>query len=155
MIFGLFKKVSTYSRKPFLFKILFVVSWCLLGLSRIVILIVKFKRVARIFGATSNLAPQIPVISEEQESRAKTIGQAVRTAAGYTPWNSNCFPQALSAVILLRLFRVPYSLFFGVKNEATDGSLIAHCWIASGRIAVTGGRPFHKYAVVGTFLFEA
>ena len=150
----LFQKIARYLQKPVRFQGLFILSLGLLGICRLAIIAVKFRRLARYFGAEQSLTPQIPVIDAIQTQRAKSIGQAVRTAAGYTFWRSDCFPQALTALILLKWYQVPYTLFFGVDNKDPQGELIAHCWIASGRIAVTGGRPFHKYTIVGVFLSD-
>jgi len=70
-------------------------------------------------------------------------------ASRYTPWDSNCFPQAVVARGLLGLYRVPYCLFFGVRRH--QGRFDAHAWIATGPIRVTGQYSFNHYTVVGIF----
>lgn len=62
----------------------------------------------------------------------------VRTAAARTPWTSDCFPQALTARLLLRAARVPHVVTFGVRRDDT-GALKAHVWVAADHVAVTGG----------------
>ncbi|TWG93927.1 transglutaminase superfamily protein [Nocardioides sp. J9] len=66
------------------------------------------------------------------------MGWVVRTAATRTPWRSDCFPQALTARLLLRAARVPHTVTFGLRRDAA-GQLKAHVWVAAGEVAVTGG----------------
>jgi hypothetical protein len=73
-------------------------------------------------------------------------------AAAYTPWDSNCFSQAVTARLLLGLYKVPYVLCFGLSRYREAGVLDAHAWILAGRINVTGGNSFETYTVVGAFL---
>lgn len=62
----------------------------------------------------------------------------MRTAATRTPWRSDCFPQALTARLLLRAARVPHTVTFGLRRDAA-GQLKAHVWVAAGEVAVAGG----------------
>ena len=80
------------------------------------------------------------------------IGRAVRLAARYTPWDSNCFPQAVVARLLLGLYGIPYALFFGLRRDPDSGAMLAHAWVAAGRVRVTGGESFGQFTVVGVFV---
>ena len=85
----------------------------------------------------------------------------MRLAARYTPWTSNCFPQAVVARMLLGIHRIPYAIHFGLMPESRTGSgapapaaprsagMRAHAWVVAGRVPVTGGHAFHQYTVVG------
>jgi hypothetical protein len=80
------------------------------------------------------------------------IGRTIRLAARYAPWQANCFAQAIVAAFLLRLYGLPYSVFFGLRRAvAPAGGMDAHAWTASGKIAVTGGSCFDRFTVVGVF----
>lgn len=82
-------------------------AWLLLGLARGAILLVPFRRLAPLLGRVQGATPWVPVLSPAQQRRALRVGRTVRLAARYTPWTSNCFPQALVASLLLRALGVP------------------------------------------------
>lgn len=73
----------------------------------------------------------------------------MRTAAARTPWTSDCFPQALTARLLLRVARVPHVVTFGLRRDDA-GALKAHVWVATGEVAVTGGSG-SSWTGVGSF----
>lgn len=129
----------------------FLPGWVVLGLSRAAILCVPFRRLAPWMGRHQGPHPWVPLLTASQQARAGQVGRAVRLAARYTPWTSNCFPQALTASLLLRLYGVPYALYFGLAPGAPGESMKAHAWVCSGAINVTGGASFAQFTVVGCF----
>ncbi|WP_205527336.1 lasso peptide biosynthesis B2 protein [Solimonas sp. K1W22B-7] len=125
----------------------------LLGAGRAAVLLVPFRRMAPVVGRQQGPCPWIPLLTPRQSRRADQIGRSVRLAARYAPWTANCFPQALAATAMLRLYRVPYTLHFGLRH-GTDGSeMNAHAWISAGPVKVTGGASFRQFTVVGTFYY--
>ena len=56
-----------------------VPCWCLLGLSRLVLRVVPFRRLKGWLGESSGGAPWIPLATDDQMSRALLIGRAVST----------------------------------------------------------------------------
>jgi hypothetical protein len=129
----------------------FVPVWLMLGLARAAICLVSFRRIARGLGRDAGLAPWVPLASARAEARALEISRVVRMAARYTPWRSDCYPQAVVARGLLGLFGLPYMLYFGLRRGAeggAEGGMEAHAWIACGRIPVTGGDGFARFTVV-------
>jgi hypothetical protein len=91
----------------------------------------------------------------EQAKRARAISSAIIVAAKFAPWKANCFPQAITARLILGLYDIPYALFFGVtrsKQEEDRGAIKAHAWVVSGRVNVTGGRSFGQFTSVGCFV---
>ena len=125
--------------------------WMGLGVAKAAIFTVTFKRLVPCLGVSVGLKPWLPLLEAAQERRARQISVVVQLAARYTPWESNCFPQAVVARFLLGWYRVPYCLFFGVCRESGTGAFDAHAWVGSGRVRVTGHNGFHKYVVVGVF----
>jgi hypothetical protein len=127
-------------------------AWILLGLARAAVLTMPFRRLAPRLGVHSGVAPWVPLTTPEQEHRANRIGRVVRRSAMLTPWESNCFNQALTARILLELYAVPYCFYFGVRFGKDGKELDAHAWVASGKVRVTGATGFDRFTVVGCFV---
>lgn len=126
-------------------------SWGLLGIARLLIKTIPFRRLAPCMGHACGTGVWIPLISIQQERRARLIGRTIRLAARHTPWKSNCFPQALAAHALLGLYRIPHTLCLGLKHDQSRTGMEAHAWVAAGRVHVTGGRGFGVFTLVGAF----
>lgn len=130
-------------------------AWILLGLFRLAILLTPFRHLARWLGVHEGIAAWVPLLDPSAEARALSVARVVQTAARHTPWDSNCFPQALVARLLLGAYGVPYAVFFGVMRDVEANSLKAHAWVSSGRVSVTGGRSFDRFTVVAFFVSDA
>lgn len=148
----LLRKAKSFLRQPLSSQLGFALVWVLLGLAKALIFTIPFKRLAPRFGVHAGLSPWIPLLLPSQEKKALQIGRLVRLAARYTPWDSNCFPQAVVARILLGLYGIPYALNFGLMRDATTGEIKAHAWVSAGRIQVTGGASFMQFTTVGCFV---
>jgi len=129
--------------------------WLLLGLAKIAIYTVSFRRLLPHLGVSTGVAPWVPLLSEESENRARQISEVVRMASRFTPWESNCFPQAIVARMLLGLYGIDYCLFFGVRRAKGAETLDAHAWILAGRVRVVRGWGFQKCSVVGVIVSPA
>ena len=159
----LIRKARSFAALPLFTKVWLVPTWVALGVSRALILAVPFRRLAPRLGTAQGTSAHVPLLTQSQESRARAIGRTVRLAARYTPWTSNCFPQAVVARMLLGIHRIPYAIHFGLMPESRTGSgapapaaprsagMRAHAWVVAGRVPVTGGHSFHQYTVVGVF----
>jgi len=140
--------LRNFRRRSLAEKRLLCQAWCLLGISRLAINVVAFKRLAARLGQHD--AESGHDITESQLAETKLISWAVDRAACFTPWSSNCFPRAITALYLLRRRDIPATLYLGCRLEA-DSEMKAHAWLRSGPRIVTG-RPGHQqYSVVATF----
>ncbi|MFE8034122.1 lasso peptide biosynthesis B2 protein [Thiohalocapsa marina] len=147
------RKSLTFLRQPWFVQVWFVPVWILLGISKALIFTVSFRRLAPRLGHRTDIAPWVPLLTPKQEQRAWMIGRLVRMTARYTPWVSNCFPQAVAARALLGLYNVPYILYFGLQRDVQDSTgMKAHAWVVAGRVPVTGGQSFMQFTVVGCFV---
>ncbi|WP_207459232.1 lasso peptide biosynthesis B2 protein [Azospirillum sp. SYSU D00513] len=146
------RKVRSFLRQPLFIRLWFLPLWILLGLSKLLIIGVPFRLLAPRLGNRAGVYPWVPLLDPQQEKRARLVGHAVRLAARYTPWNSNCFPQAVSARLLLGFYEIPYALCFGLMRESRSGEMRAHAWVVAGKVDVTGGASFGQFSVVGCFI---
>lgn len=127
-----------------------VAAWSLLGLSRLAILLLPFRVVGRALGEHRDPRSDVPATVPDDLTllRAARIGAMVRLAAEHTPWRSDCYPQALTARVLLGLARVPHVVSFGVRRDGD--ALVAHAWVRVADGIVTGATG-HAYTEVGSF----
>ena len=146
------RKLISFLHLPTFLKIGFFPTWFLLGISRLLILTCEFRHLAPLFGVSIGIAAWLPLLTSKQECRALQIGRLIKLTARYTPWDSNCFPQAIAARVLLELCNIPYTLCFGLVREITSKEIQAHAWVSSGRVNVTGGMSFNHFTIVGCFI---
>lgn len=145
------RKAGAWWGMPFVEKAWFFAAYPLLGLARLALLIVPFRQIAPWLGQNLQTAAITPLATHQQIAQARHIGHAVQIAARHTPWESKCLAQAMVARALLGIKRLPYALYLGVRKEGEAG-MTAHAWVYTGRLAVTGGRSFGQFTVIGTFV---
>lgn len=131
--------------------------WVMIGLSAAAIAVVPFRRLASLFGRGVDGSAPTPTLDSAQQRRAATIARTIAIAARYAPFRSDCYPRALTAALMCRLWRLPYALYFGLAAELPDGSspsgFRAHAWVTSGPVTLTGGaQSFARYRVVSCFV---
>lgn len=85
----------------------------------------------------------------KQPETVRLVARAVQCAARHTPWQSNCFVQALTARKLLARRNIPCTLYMGACCDAR-GKAVAHAWLRSGTYWVTGGDGA-EYAVTSVY----
>ncbi|MFN8467425.1 MAG: lasso peptide biosynthesis B2 protein [Caldilineaceae bacterium] len=120
-----------------------------LGALRAAILVLPFRRIARLMG----LAPgENSAADPAQVARAVHIGWAVRTVAPRTPWQSVCLAQALAGAFLLRQRDLPGTVYLGVAKEGSAANaLTAHAWLRCGDAILTGAAGRERYTVIAAF----
>lgn len=123
-----------------------------LAVARAAILVVPFRRIARILGEPGVETPRDPLPREEEEA-ALRVGWAVRAVAARTPWDSRCLAQALAAMAMLRRRRLDGTLYLGVTTVSPAGErkLEAHAWVRSGPHLLTGEPGHERFTVVTSF----
>ena len=88
------------------------------------------------------------------DAQAELIGWAVRAAASRLPWQSTCLTQAVAAAALLRRYRLPGKLSLGVgRGQPVGDGLLAHAWLESGELVLTGEHERELFAELTSFAF--
>jgi hypothetical protein len=124
----------------------FIEAWCLLHLTKLVILFMPFKKIASWMG---NLGVEsIPDL--DSTPIAINIEHAIRRASRYTMHDSKCYDQALTAKALLGQSRLPATIYFGLAKES-DNQLIAHAWVRCGDSIISGKVGMERFTVVACF----
>lgn len=131
-------------------RLLLLEACTLLGIARLLVLTIPFRWLARTLGRHMQVSP--PDAPAAELELAKLIGQAVRSAAGNTPWESVCLPQAVAGQWMLKRRGIAGTLYLGVaKTDAGAEQLAAHAWLRCGDQILTGGAGHRQFTVVSTF----
>lgn len=135
-----------FIRIPWQEKLLFFEAYLRLGLARFGVLTVPFARLASSWGVPMYETFRVPLSDRSLPLR---VSRAILRARRYTPWKSNCLPQAMTAKSMLQKRGLRSTLYLGLMLEAS-GEVTAHAWLRCGDVYVTGGRGA-RFTVVGTF----
>lgn len=142
------QKISLFWCMTWSDQLLFVQVFAFLGFARLVIIAVPFPTLANYFGQRMVESPQ--QVDKDQLKIAAKVGKIIRIASPYTPWKSNCFPQALTAKYLLNRQGIASTLYFGANFKA-EGEMVAHAWLRCGSLFVTGGAGHKTFGTVAYF----
>jgi hypothetical protein len=142
-------RLRNFASRPLSDKLLVAQTALLLGATRLAIRTLRFDRLERILGV--RLAESIPEIEHHELVQARRVAWAVRTVSPGTPWTSNCFPQALTAKILLQRRDVDSTLYIGAAFAEDKSSLKAHAWLRCGRFYLTGGNSHDEFGAVVSY----
>ena len=86
--------------------------------------------------------------SPDRYWQASKVSYTVNRVCEHTPWKSKCLVRALTVQHLLKMKKIPSTVYLGVGKKGDD--MIAHAWLRSGRYYLTGGCGY-GYAVVAKF----
>jgi len=121
----------------------------LLGLCRFAINVFSFHRLEKYMGA--RLTETAATIPQGQLQIARKIHWAIHIISPFTPWTSNCFPQALCAKILLRRAGISSTLYMGAVFKPEGAALKGHAWLRCGPYYVTGGDSSKDFGAIASF----
>jgi hypothetical protein len=146
----IFSAPSKWRRRTRIERLLLIEAFLLLGLARFLVLTLPFKWLARTIG--THMSESGPDISGSDFRLARLIGQAVRSAANNTPWQSVCLPQAVVGQWMLKRRNIPGTVYLGVAiNKTIPDKLSAHAWLRYGSSILTGADGHRQFTVVSTF----
>ncbi|HYK74696.1 MAG TPA: lasso peptide biosynthesis B2 protein [Pseudoneobacillus sp.] len=106
----------------------------------------------------SKIAPSLGVymketaLEESQELNAdlKKIRHSIKIMSKYTHWDSKCLVRAIAAMKMLERRKINSTLYLGTGKDE-NGKMIAHAWLRSGSLYVTGYEEMHRFTVSGMF----
>ena len=148
------RKFIRFIKLPSKEKNLFLEAYLTLGIMRAAILTVSFKRLTRSLEHRPE-AGEITPLNERQIQTAKEVGRAILRAAAYTPWESACLAQSLTAQKMLKRRDIPGLFYLGVaKDEKEKQKMKAHAWSQCGDLIITGGGGHEAFTVVSLFKWQ-
>lgn len=137
--------IKKYSLKK---AILLVFAFILTGIMRFLLLAVPFRYIAAFMGKEKSESPES--VDNVKFSKARIIGRTVIAVSGHTPWKSECLVQALTAQAILRIFKIPNTLYLGMAKDDSN-KLSAHAWLRCGHAVITGGLISEEFKVVAQY----
>ena len=95
---------------------------------------------------------ELEKLGETDMQTAKRVGQAIVRASAYTPWESACLAQSLTAQKMLQKRGIPGVFYLGAaKDEESKEKMKAHAWSQCGDVIVTGGSGHKEFTVLSVF----
>lgn len=146
-----FKKFIQLSKEE---QKLFIEAYIMLGVMRAAILTVTFKRLTRTLthGVEKKNLDELEV---DEIKTAKRVGKAIMSASAYTPWESACLAQSLTAQKMLQKRGIPGVFYLGaMKDEESKEKMKAHAWSQCGDTIITGARGHEAFTVLSVFGWE-
>lgn len=80
----------------------------------------------------------------------KQISYVVRKLSRLTIWESACMVRAVAALKMLERRGIDSTLYLGTAKD-DSGKMIAHAWLRSGSIYLTGFEEMERFTVVAKF----
>jgi hypothetical protein len=120
-----------------------------LAAARIVLAFIPFNRLAPRLGKRETQSPETFATPIQRAQTART-GWAVRVMSRFVPWDSACLAQAVAAKWMLERRSIVSTLYLGVAYDE-NRKMLAHAWLRSGNIFVTGAPQHEKFTIVATF----
>jgi hypothetical protein len=142
------RQLVNFARRPLADKLLFAKAYIFLGICRLAINTLPFRRIAKFLGQHMLETPE--EVSDECLDESRRITWAVKKASRFTLWKSNCLPQAMTAQHLLRRKGIGSTLYLGALLDEAK-AMKAHAWLRCGPRIVTGREGHRQFGVVAKF----
>ena len=133
-------KLRRFGELRFADKWLFLRAVFWLGVARIWLVVVPFRRLAERLSANE-------VSSGVDIEVLERVKFAVSAAGANVPWRSDCFPQAIAAHRLLKSYGHASTIHLGVEKGG-EGDLLGHAWLTCAETVVTGGGQLDRYVEI-------
>jgi hypothetical protein len=141
------RSLHRYLRRPWGERLLLLEALACLGLTRLALLLLPFRRLLPLLGQQQRDTPEADTPTFHPALQA--VARAVAATSRHTPWESACLVQALAAKLMLKRRDIPSTLYLGVAKE--DNKLTAHAWLRSGSFILTGGADRERFTIISTF----
>jgi len=135
---------------------LLVEAAILLMISRVLLKIVPFPRLAKGWGAfvppsDDRAASGMQCTSESRALTARHVGAAVSMGARNVPFGAVCLPQAMAARIMLKRRSIHSVMHFGAAR-GKEKPIDAHAWLDAEGVRVTGYPVANGFVEIGCFV---
>ena len=147
-------KINKFIRLSSEEKKLFMEAYSTLGMMRLSILMVSFKHLTRSLSQKKekNVWSALDI---EEKKMVDIISSSIRKASQYTPWESACLVQSLTAQKMLQKRNISGVFYLGVmKDKEGKNKMKAHAWSQCGDIIITGEAGHEEFTVLSVFEWD-
>lgn len=128
-------------------KNLLIEAYILLAWAR-VLKVIPFRRVSPFLG--SKMSETSFEMDQANIKLVKQISHAIHIMSKYTFWESKCLIKAIACMKMLERRQIDSTLYLGTAKDE-NGKMIAHAWLRSGPLYLTGAKEMKKFVVVSKF----
>ena len=126
-----------------------------LFVSQLMIKLVPFRKISKILGKPEK---EEYIVAKKEDNpevcrELEQISKIIRLAANGIFWDSKCLARAIAAKRLLKRRKISSTVFLGIV-DGEEKKLLAHAWISSGGIIITGEKGIENYRVITIFTDE-
>ncbi|WP_238186336.1 lasso peptide biosynthesis B2 protein [Paenibacillus sp. L3-i20] len=132
--------------------LLFIEAFIYLAIARL-LLLRPFMKIAPSLGARTEVTPEI-CEDKQVQRQLKKIASAIDIMSRNTFWESKCFVRAIACMKMLKRRNISSTIYLGTGKDE-HGKLIAHAWLRSGPIYLSGAEVMKEFVVVETFASKA
>jgi hypothetical protein len=144
---GIVNKVKVFISLDTRTMLLLIEAYLYLGWARILIYL-PFSKVAPSLGAPMQETSNTQV--HTNNTVLKNISNAIGIMSNHTFWESKCLVKAIAGMKMLARREIESTLYLGTGKD-DSAKMIAHAWLRSGPLYVTGKEGMEKFTVVGKF----
>ncbi|MBT2699471.1 lasso peptide biosynthesis B2 protein [Bacillus sp. ISL-40] len=144
---SLFRKIKTFIFLDNIKKILFVEAFVFLAWARI-LKSMQFSKIAPLLGKHMDETSFEHKASDQMILR--NVSDAIYITSNYTFWESKCLVKAIAGMKMLQRRKIESTLYLGTAKDE-KGIMIAHAWLRSGALYITGAEEMRRFTIVGKF----
>jgi len=145
----IYKKILAFSKLGLPDKLFFLKVLSVLLFSKLVVLLVPFRKVMPYLGRHN--AGFRALLNTTEQEKAERVRHFMFMVSNNVKWNSVCLDQAMATAILLNKAKVPNCICLGVRKNEKAGKLDAHAWVLCGGTILIGGQRSRSYTEVARF----
>lgn len=142
--------LKKFFKLPFKEKTMLVEAFYWLVVTRFVILLFPFRKIAPMLG--KHMKETEKEFQSQSTEILLQINRSIRRTSRYCPWESNCLVQSITGKMMLKRRKIPSTLYLGIARDGEkESGLKAHAWLRSGKHILTGNKGLKQFTVVSTF----
>ncbi|MCJ8009110.1 lasso peptide biosynthesis B2 protein [Lederbergia wuyishanensis] len=142
-----FTKLVTFLKLKPATLLLLIEAFFFLGWARILKKL-PFNKIAPSLGEHMKETSQFLI--EGNNKSIKNISNAIHIASKYTFWESQCLVKAIAGMKMLERRGIDSTLYLGTGRD-NDGKMIAHAWLRSGPLYISGAEGMEQFTIVSMF----
>lgn len=128
--------------------LLYIEAFAFLAAARFLVVCFPFKLYSQFLGLSMRETSFYDC--PDKNKTLKRVTWAVRKMSSFTLWESKCLDQAIAALKMLERRGIESTLYLGTAKDQ-QGKFIAHAWLRSGSLYITGAEVMGDFTTVGRF----